>query len=88
MSDGRNGKNLARFAEAIALLVKQPRTPAELKEHLESRSAAQAYAYLDALYDEGLIYVSGWRKPPHGRMVPVYAWQPSVCAMQDVPQPA
>lgn len=83
---GRRG-GIEALVDAIALLVKQPRTAAELNHAMNlHRSSTVAYRYVKALRGEGLLYVTDWRSIG-GPLGPVYAWQPSVCANPDVPRP-
>ncbi len=84
------GKGLARFAEAVSLLMKAPRTPSDLASAMGTTNSDQPYRYLRPLRDEGAVYIKEWRSPPPGggRYAPVYAWQPSVCAHPDAPKPS
>jgi hypothetical protein len=79
--------HIARFAEAIALLTKQPRTPLELSTALGTLNKMTAYKYITALREEGLIYVREWVPGVSGKPSPRYAMQPSVCAFADAPRP-
>lgn len=76
-----------RFAQVVALFVKQPRTVNELREALDVTSKEQPYRYIRALRSEGLLYVSEWRRCG-STDTPVYAWQPSVCHYSDARKPA
>lgn len=84
------GTGLARFAEVVALLVKQPRTITELSEAMgQDKPNDQPARYINALRAEGLLYVKEWRQQFNGRGKPwpVYAWQPSVLELPDAPRP-
>lgn len=81
--------NVACFAEAVALLVKQPRTLVELAAAMGHKKDNTARRYVRALRDEGLVYIKEWRWTDslgRGRPCPVWAWQPSVCEMADAPR--
>lgn len=78
--------SLATYTECIALLVKAPRTNAEIMELMGINNRECVPEWMRVLKSEGLVYISGWQKTK-GRAAPVYAWQPSVCANPDAPNP-
>lgn len=85
------GAGLARFAEVVALLVKQPRTVTELSVAMGQQIPNdQPYRYIKALRAEGLLYVKEWRwhYTGCGRPAPVYAWQPTICELPDAAKPS
>lgn len=81
------GPNHLRMAEAAALLMKEPRTISELADAMEASNKDLVYRYIDAFRGEGLVYVKEWRKHSRGALGAVYAWQSSVCALEDAPRP-
>lgn len=77
----------AHFADAIALLVKQPRSNGDLWRAMgQAQDNGRASRYLRALHDEGLVYVQAWRMTGAG-WVAVWAWQPSVAHFPDAVKP-
>ena len=75
----------ASFAEAVSLLMKQPRTAKDLAEALGVRRET-AYRFLATLKGEGLIYV--WRyQRVRGQVAATFAWQPTVCHHADAVRP-
>lgn len=81
--------SVRRIADLIACLMKKPQTHAELREVLEVTDKVRLQTYINALHDEGLVYVAEWKKSRAlGGYSPVYAWQPSVCHFPDAPKPA
>ena len=83
------GKGLAKFAEAVSLLMKSPRTPSDLARAMGTTNSAQPYRYIRPLHAEGALYIKDWRPPAvSGRYVPIFAWQPSICAHPDAPKPS
>lgn len=74
-----------RVAEAVALIMKRPRTEDDIAELL-GVSSSSARAYIEPLRDEGLLYIHHWIKNANGLPTPVYAWQPSVCEKPDAPK--
>lgn len=87
MSRSVSGMNRQRFAEAIALLMKQPRSAPQLREAMGIKNDDQAHGYIAALRGEGLLYVKEWRRQVPGPMVAVYGWQPMVCFHEDASKP-
>lgn len=76
----------AMFAEAAALLIKQPRSAMDIARLMDCKPDT-IYKYLGHLKDEGLVYVSGWQTASNGGIAAIYTWQPAICAMQDAPRP-
>lgn len=75
--------HMVRFAEAVALFVKAPRSVPDLREAMGITNNVQAHRYVRALREEGLLYICEYRRP----RTKVYAWQPSVCYYSDVTRP-
>jgi predicted ArsR family transcriptional regulator len=83
----RSGKTLRRYAEVVALLMKKPRSIAELHEELGvTYTGNGVHVLIHALRAEGLVYVADWTRDGHSPR-PVFAWQPSVCAYVDAAKP-
>lgn len=81
------GPNIERVAEAIAYLVKKPRSISELCEVMGLAKACDSvYRYVYALRAEGLVYIHHWE---HYKTISfaVYAWQPSPSLIEDAPRP-
>jgi hypothetical protein len=88
-----NGKMIRSVTEVVALLMKQPRTMPELID-ATGRNSNRGWnrnisLTIKALHGEGLIYVQMYRRQygVSGPSVAVWAWQPSVCAMEDAQRP-
>lgn len=79
---------LDRFAELVALVMKSPRTAAELSRLIGVKNTTVVYRQLEALKQEGVIYISGWKKNQcGGPHMAIYSWQPSVCEREDAAKP-
>ena len=88
----KHGSYLRMMADAIACLMKQPRTVIELmdatgREEHGSGQHVTVSRYIRVLRDEGLIYVAGWHEYQTNRFVERYGWQPSVLFHADAPHP-
>ena len=81
----RRTPTIERFAELVSLIVKGPRTVSELCDLLGGPARHTVYGQINALHAEGLVYVSDWRGAK-GCPAPVYAWQPRVAELRDVPR--
>ena len=79
----------ARVVDMIALLIKRPRSAAELRKLCGYSDIRATDMYLQLLREEGLIYVQDWILGYRNRSKPraIYAWQPSVSHLGDAPQP-
>jgi hypothetical protein len=83
-----SGKTLRKYAEVVALLMKRPRCVPELYDGLGiAYSSNSVQTLIHALRAEGLVYITDWVKYQGCRRVPVFAWQPSVCAYVDAAKP-
>lgn len=84
------GPNVMRLMEAVALMVKLPRTAQELAEAMGlDPGHEQAYRYLHAMHGEGLVYVREWvPRGPARQMTALWAWQSDGVAVHpDAPRP-
>lgn len=72
-------------AEVAAALMKAPRTMRQLREMvgISERHNPALTRYVEQFRAAGCVYVSGWTR----HYAPIYAWQPSLFALPDVPRP-
>ena len=75
-----------RFAGVVALLTKAPRTQTELSRLLGVPLKNGVYKHLEALKEEGLIYIHDWANAS-GNYIAVYAWQPTGREVPDAVRP-
>jgi hypothetical protein len=79
-------KPCEHLALLVWLLVKAPRTVAELAEHLQRQNQDTIYERVRAFHAEGLLYIKDWVRNTDaeaGRLTPLWAWQPDI----DEPRP-
>lgn len=80
------------ICEAIAAILKAPRTRRDLEQYLHVKSGA-AWGVIAVLHRSGLIYVAERRHRPRdsdgkatrGPRIPVYGFQPTPFEKPDVP---
>lgn len=81
-------RNLELFCDAVALLMKAPRTQPELAIVM-GRKLNTVRRWVKVLRSEGLVYVREWRPPPErgGVFTAAFELQPTPWALQDAPRP-
>ena len=88
-ASGQRFSPVTKVIEVVALVVKLPRSRRDICDVLGlSTRNGSVDTILRGLRDEGLIYIESWsRRGMVGNWTPVFAWQPSVCALPDAPRP-
>lgn len=78
----------SRAAQIAALVMAQPRTARDLARALgiPLNHPERVMRFVDEAHDLGCVYIKEWAARSN-RMVPVFAWQPSLFSMPDAARP-